>query len=212
MWGRDTPAALLVLLPKLPDVPVCRRLPGCPPASLMASYPSGQVSLRFFPLGWFHQCTTTSEAVFYRKLCCHRLHHLLGATVESTDQREESCQIRDGSCKRETWLFVSWVSVQRESAVRRARESQGGFFSEERVICILSVVFVQALASGREKLCTSLSCDVAQEKLLKARITFVFLDRCCPPFLCLPSRSCLVLYSLKERSLHRQMPYVKQCS
>lgn len=114
---------------------MCRRLLGCPPASLMASSPSGQVSPRFLPLmlGWFHQCTTTSEAVT-EKLCRRRLHHLLGAMVESADQREEAFEIRNGRCKPEMWLFVSWVSVWRESAARRAMESQGGSFSERRVI------------------------------------------------------------------------------
>lgn len=50
VWGRGTPAALLVLPPELPHVPVYRWLPSCPPPSLMASSPSDQVFLWFFPL------------------------------------------------------------------------------------------------------------------------------------------------------------------
>ena len=104
----------------------------------------------------------------------------LGAVVESADQKEETCEIHDGRCKPETWLLASRVPVQRESAVRRAAESQVGSFSEGRVICCFWPWFLfKHLPAARKTI--SLSCNAAQEKLMKVRITVVFLDRCCPP-------------------------------
>jgi len=61
-----------------------------------------------------------------------------GAAVENADQRDGACGIHDGRCKPEMWLFMSWecsILVWRESAVRGAVGSQGGSFSEGRVIC-----------------------------------------------------------------------------
>lgn len=133
--------------------------------------------------------------------------------VESADRREEACEIRDGRCKPETRLFAGWVSVQGERAVRRAGESEEGgkSFQREVIGCSWPPFLFEHLPAA-VKICISLLCDVAWEKLLKVRITVVFLDRCCPPLLCLPSCSCLVLHLLKKRSLHQGMPYFKNCA
>lgn len=149
-------------------------------------------------LGWFHQCTSTSEAVCNQKLCCHRLHHFLGTMAETTYPSEGACGICDGRCKTETCLFASWVSVWRKNADRRAVNSQGSCFSKERVICCS-----WPFATGREKHNISLSCDVAQEELPKVRIAVVYLDRSSCPLLCLPSHSCLIVHLLKEESAPR---------
>lgn len=102
--------------------------------------------------------------------------------------------------------------MQGQRAVRRAVESEEGGGSFQREVISHSwppFLFEHLPAAGKNHI--SLLCDVAWEKLLKVRITVVFLDRCCPP-LCLPSCSCLVLHLLKERSLHQGMPYFKNCA
>ncbi|KAJ7396707.1 catenin delta-2-like protein [Pitangus sulphuratus] len=68
---------------------------------------TGQVSPGFLPLmlEWFHQCTTTSEADQYEKLCYHRLYHLLCTRAKNADPGEEACEIWDGRLKPETCLF-----------------------------------------------------------------------------------------------------------
>lgn len=139
----------------------------------------------------FHHYTSTSEDVCSQKLCCRRLHHFLGIMAQSTDPREEACGICNGRCKAEIFLLASWVSVWRKNADWRVVNSQDSCFSKERVICFWP------FASGRDKHNISLSCDAAQEKLLKVRIAIVYLDRCSCPLLCLPSHSCLVLHLLK---------------
>lgn len=89
-------------------------------------------------------------------------------------------------------------------------ETRGLVLREKSYLLLLAMVSVQALASGRENLCILLSCDAGQEKLLKVRITIVFLDRYCH-LLLFPSPSCLVHHLLKERSLHQVVPSVKHC-
>lgn len=114
----------------------------------------------------FHQYTSTSEDICSQKLWCHRLHHILGTMALSTNPREDACGICDGRCKAEMCLFASWVSVWRKNADWRAVNSQGSFFSKERVICCS-----WPFASGREKHNISLSCDIAQEKLPKVELS-----------------------------------------
>lgn len=161
---------------------------GGPPASLVASSLSGQVSLRFLPLtlGWFHQCTTASEAVCYRKLCCRRLPHLLGAMVESADKEKRPVKFMVAGANQKCGSLRAGFLCEGECCQESCGESRGLLFRGKSYLLLLAVVSVQALASGREKLCISLSCDVAQEKWLKVRITVVFLDKCCRPLLCLP--------------------------
>lgn len=200
--SRCPPAALLVLPSELPNVPVCAdshqaalRLLWWPPFLQARS-----ISLRFLQLmlECSHQSTSTSEEVCYQKLCCQRLHHFLGTMAQSTSPREEDHGICDGRCKAEIYLFASWVSVWRKNADWRAVNSQGSCFSKGRVICCS-----WPFASGREKRAISLSCDAAQEKLPKVRISIVYRDRCSCPLLCLPSHSCLILHLPKEESAPR---------
>lgn len=75
-------------------------------------------------------------------------------------------------------------------------------FWREELSVVPGCGFCSSAFRQQGKLSVPFRCDAAQEKLLKVRNTVVFLDRCCPALLCLPSHSCLVLHSLEERSLY----------
>ena len=128
-------------------------------AGLPSSFSGGLLSFRpglsqFLPLtlGWLHQCTSASEAVCYRKLCCCRLPHLLGAMVECADKEKRPVKFVVARANQKRGSLRAGFLCEGECCQESCGESRGLLFRGKSYLLLLAVVSVQALASGREKL------------------------------------------------------------
>lgn len=197
MCGAGAPAALLMLPPKLPDVPV--RTGDCQAALQLLWWPP--VLQARSPRGSSCQCLGGStSAPPPLKLSLTKSCAATGCTTSWVPWWKVLMK------EKRPVKFVMAGANQKHGSLRagflcRGRVLSGELwrvggapFQREELSLPSGHGFCSSSCQQQGKLCISLSCGAAQEKLWKVRNTVMFLDRCRPFLLCLPSHSCLVLH------------------